>query len=412
MVRSTDLQDYCEKTGMTPEEVGSHLDQFNDGASLLMSDEAYAAYVQGDDWIADSIGRGPDAHDPNGSMFVAPSGKIDEILKNSNGDISKIEEALGMDPGAFGNGPLHRVDIDNPKDHGLRMATGEEAGANKNFNNGKGLEGYRGLTSGGVPEAVIDKVPSNANDLHVGSLIDTHRTALPAPEIAGLLPPGKDGPPPGGNGNTPPPPGGAAAPAHPSTGNGVPALPPGKEPLPLSPGYPVPVSQNTDNPEGTKEKGEGEVPNEPQTAEADNTNPDADKSTQTQTPESTENTGNAENAEGAGNEEDAANANHASDAENADSADNTEEHANDGKDQGNEVDTANSEDPNKDSSKDPNEPVDESGTENPTDTPGEETPDDGPGEEAPEDGPGEEAPEDEPGEEGSSEGEGEGDDVD
>ena len=303
MVRSTDLQGYCEKTGMTPEEVGSHLDQFNDGASLLMSDEAYAAYVQGDDWIADSIGRGPDAHDPNGSMFVAPSGKIDEILKNSNGDISKIEEALGMDPGAFGNGHLHRVDIDNPKDHGLRMATGEEAGANKNFNNGKGLEGYRGLTSGGVPEAVIDKVPSNANDLHVGSLIDTHRTALPAPEIAGLLPPGKDGASPGGNGNNPPPPGGpsaddhhtpppppggAAAPANPSIGNGVPALPPGKEPLPLSPGYPVPVSQNTD---------------------------------------------------------------HASDAENADSADNTEEHANDGKDQGNEVDTANSEDPNEDSSK-------------------------------------------------------------
>ena len=41
---------------------------------------------------------------------------------------------MGLDKGTLGDGPLHRVDINNPSEHNLRGATGKESGANCFFN--------------------------------------------------------------------------------------------------------------------------------------------------------------------------------------------------------------------------------------------------------------------------------------
>lgn len=159
------------------------------------------------------IGRPPDENDPLGSSYVSTSADIDKALSDCNGDISKLEASLGFPEGHFGDGPIVRVDIHNPEDHGLRIANGREAGANEFYNtpldengnlpniqycyddNGRrcvdsektdpaelsklngqywdqdgqyhppNTEGYPGKTSGGQDEAVINQVPNTPENV-------------------------------------------------------------------------------------------------------------------------------------------------------------------------------------------------------------------------------------------------------
>lgn len=196
---------------MNNEEKEKHLNQFSNGGTLLTTESAYNDYMR----HRSNIGYCSSENDPHGSMFVAPKEDIDKILKESNGDVSKVEKALGFPEGHFGDGSIIRVDIPNPQEHGLRMANGRESGSNEFFNtnvdaNGKlpdiqyvkdvngnntrivdsvstdpselaklkgqywdekgnyhapNLEGYKGTTSQGIPEAVINQVPNRPEDV-------------------------------------------------------------------------------------------------------------------------------------------------------------------------------------------------------------------------------------------------------
>ena len=187
----------------------AHLEQFNGKCSVLTTEDSYRRYFRGQD----QIGRTRDINDPHGSMYVSTSDDIDKALKNCNGDISKLESSLGFQEGHFGDGPIIRVDINNPEEYGLRVANGKEAGANEYFNtrvdengnlpniqhtttsdgrwavdtdktdpgelaklNGQYIDqngtyhppntaGYDGKTSGGMSEAVINQVPNNSKNV-------------------------------------------------------------------------------------------------------------------------------------------------------------------------------------------------------------------------------------------------------
>ena len=184
-----------------------HLQQFNGQCSVLLSEEKYINFMEG----REQIGYDPTSNDPNGSMFVSTSTDIDKALNESGGDISKVEESLGLPNGCLGDGPVVRVDINNPEEHGLRMANGKEPGANEFYNtpldeNGKlpdikyadsnskvvdtdktdpaelaklngqywdqngqyhapNPEGYQGKTSGGLDEAVVNQVPNTPENV-------------------------------------------------------------------------------------------------------------------------------------------------------------------------------------------------------------------------------------------------------
>lgn len=188
-------------------ENNGHLEKFNGQCSILMSEESYRRYYRGQE----EVGRLPDKNNPFGSNYVSTSDDIDKALRDCNGDVSKLEESLGLPPVQLGEGAVIRVDINKPEEHGLRMATGTEAGANEFYNtpldeNGKlpdikyadadhkivdtektdpaelaklngqywdqngqyhapNPEGYRGQTSGGLDEAVINRVPNTPENV-------------------------------------------------------------------------------------------------------------------------------------------------------------------------------------------------------------------------------------------------------
>lgn len=102
---------------------------FNHGASYIVDDDAYQRFVEDNP----KLGRPNDAC---GELFVAPSYEIDKALQESGGDKRKLEQILGLPSNTFGDGPLHRIDIQNPCDPSLdiRAATGEEAGAGEYCN--------------------------------------------------------------------------------------------------------------------------------------------------------------------------------------------------------------------------------------------------------------------------------------
>lgn len=58
--------------------------------------------------------------------FVIPKSVSGDVIAQSGGDVSKLEEILGLNPGDLGTNPV-RVDIPNPQN--IRMPSGNEAGA-------------------------------------------------------------------------------------------------------------------------------------------------------------------------------------------------------------------------------------------------------------------------------------------
>ena len=114
-------------TYLSKEYIDSHLSHFQDGVTKIKS----KAPVD-----TEGVGLG---------TFVMPKSVADEVISQAGGDVSRLEELLGLNPGDLGTNPV-RVDIPNPQN--IRIPSGNEAGA---------WPGY--WTPGGVMEAVIDPVP-------------------------------------------------------------------------------------------------------------------------------------------------------------------------------------------------------------------------------------------------------------
>jgi hypothetical protein len=102
-------------TYMPAEQIAEQLAEFENGASRLMTKSNLDKY-------------GPGQID--GTSFIKTRASVDELLKAADGDIRKLEEALGLPAGQLDGQELIRVDFPAPKDLGLRIPSGNEAGAN------------------------------------------------------------------------------------------------------------------------------------------------------------------------------------------------------------------------------------------------------------------------------------------
>ncbi|MBR2861226.1 MAG: hypothetical protein IKB86_05250 [Clostridia bacterium] len=184
-----------------------HLKKFDGQSSILMSEASYRRFYRGQEYV----GRSPDENNPLGSNYISTSADIDKALNECHGNISELENSLGLPPRSLGDGPIIRVDINNPEEHGLRIANGREPGANEYYNtpldeNGKlpdikyadadrkivdtaktnpaelaklngqywdqngcyhppNMEGYQGKTSGGLDEAVVNQIPNTPQNI-------------------------------------------------------------------------------------------------------------------------------------------------------------------------------------------------------------------------------------------------------
>ena len=121
------------ETYLSNEYIQNHLQSFKDsGAVKIMPNEP-----------SGTIGG-------KGGTFVMSGDELDEIIQYANGDISKIEDALGLDPGYLGKNPVIVMMDDSSN---VRMPSGNELGAWPEYWE------PGGYTSGGIKEAVIDPVP-------------------------------------------------------------------------------------------------------------------------------------------------------------------------------------------------------------------------------------------------------------
>ncbi len=97
--------------------------QFDDGASYLVSQDTYEAFIEGKPFL----GR-PDK--ANGNLMIAKTKDIDDAISKSNGDIRELEALLGKAENSFGEGPVYKIDVLKPSEHNLRGATGYESSCN------------------------------------------------------------------------------------------------------------------------------------------------------------------------------------------------------------------------------------------------------------------------------------------
>ena len=121
--------------------ISSHLEMFREGGSFLIPESAYENYVAGKPTVGDPAGQ-----------YITTKSYMDAILSDAAGDITVVKQRLSIPERAW-NEPLRRIDIDNPLLHNARMPSGLERGANEFFR-------WGGYTKGGMPEVVIDPVPT------------------------------------------------------------------------------------------------------------------------------------------------------------------------------------------------------------------------------------------------------------
>jgi len=137
--------------------IAEHLKKFEGEVSTLAFDNSINKYKQ--------IGR-------DDGLFVMPKQKMDELLVKTKGDVKLIEIELGIPPGTWSskvNDPLMpdkliRIDIKNSTNHELRMATGNEAGANELWIPG-------GKTPKGNLEAVINPISLLETNIYTKAVI-------------------------------------------------------------------------------------------------------------------------------------------------------------------------------------------------------------------------------------------------
>jgi len=97
--------------------IKAHLKKFEKGASYLVPKKVL------DDYGRDIIGR-------LDGQFVMSKTEMDDLLKKAKGNLSYVEDELGIPPGGWKGKELIRIDILNVKKQNIRMPTGNEAGAN------------------------------------------------------------------------------------------------------------------------------------------------------------------------------------------------------------------------------------------------------------------------------------------
>lgn len=139
--------------------VRSHIEEFRDGGSWLMTKEQYDLYARGKSVIGDPTGQ-----------FMIPTNRMDRIFDKAAGSISDIEKALGMKPGNFAEGGgLVRIDVKNPLLHNARLPSGLEAGALRQIDphTGKSLFRWGGYTKGGLPEIAVDQMKNSDEFVHI-----------------------------------------------------------------------------------------------------------------------------------------------------------------------------------------------------------------------------------------------------
>ncbi|HEM4252956.1 hypothetical protein [Streptococcus suis] len=115
----------------------------------ILFDEEVAAFAKDDYWIQKEgfFGR------PDGA-FVFPKDVAEAMVKESGGDPRVLEKLLGLDVGSLGE---HPIMIEPQKIDNLRIPSGNEDGSRLNPQWRPGGKTY----PGGVPEAVIDRVPKD-----------------------------------------------------------------------------------------------------------------------------------------------------------------------------------------------------------------------------------------------------------
>ena len=129
---------------LSQEYIEAHLDQFDDGVSVIQTEWAYKRYSE----INGFVGV-PD----DNSLFVMPKNYCDDVIERANRNISIIEKELGFPEGYFSDGGgLIRIDAPNTPELNIRIPSGNETGANIHWIPG-------GKTSGGVPEAITNTIP-------------------------------------------------------------------------------------------------------------------------------------------------------------------------------------------------------------------------------------------------------------
>lgn len=120
--------------------IKEHLKQFEQGVSFLCPKDVIDRYKN-------YLGR-------SDGVFVLPIHKMDELIDETGGDLSRIETELNIPPGNWSNRKMCRVDVLDIQGLNLRMPSGNEIGANEYFTPG-------GFTLNGRAEAVIDPLPVN-----------------------------------------------------------------------------------------------------------------------------------------------------------------------------------------------------------------------------------------------------------
>ncbi len=93
--------------------------------SYFLSDDSYQKYTRSEY----KLGK-IDKITNNECIFSVSSFDANKIISESKGNIEYIEKALGVTIGKWGNGPIHRVDINDPSKYNLHKASGYEIGVN------------------------------------------------------------------------------------------------------------------------------------------------------------------------------------------------------------------------------------------------------------------------------------------
>ena len=116
-----------------------HIRQFKRGASFLIPES-----------ILDKFGRNTVGR--SDGQFVMSKYDMDNLLSKAKGEISIIENELGIPNGLWKNNNLIRIDIPKPKRLHIRIPSGNEGGANDLWIPG-------GKLPNGYLESVIDPIP-------------------------------------------------------------------------------------------------------------------------------------------------------------------------------------------------------------------------------------------------------------
>lgn len=120
-------------TYFSQEDLDDHVSRFEHGGTRFMPRSDYDEY-------------GITHRDR--TSFIMSASEVDDMIAQTGGNPALMEQALGLTPGTL-DGDLVRVDVPRPGDHGIRMPTGNESGANPQW-----LPG--GLTPSNISEGVID----------------------------------------------------------------------------------------------------------------------------------------------------------------------------------------------------------------------------------------------------------------